>query len=106
MGDRMARYRPPSPYKGNEPRRIHPNRRYRKGCRVYKQSVYPIMRESKSYTLYDVTTQQCRYREVKMETIKGHRAAVEYRFNLRDILMALTGTVLYMLLVFGALASM
>jgi len=41
-----------------------------------------------------------------METIKGHRAAVEYRFNLRDILMALTGTAMYMLLVFGALASM
>lgn len=102
----MARYRPPSPHKRNEPRRVHPNRRYRKGCRVYKQSAYPIMREGKGHTLYDVTTQQCRYREVKMEDLEGHRALVNYRYTIGDLLMALTGTALYMFLVFGALASM
>ena len=41
-----------------------------------------------------------------MEDLEGHQALVNYRYTLRDLLMAVAGTVLYMFLVFGALASM
>ena len=41
-----------------------------------------------------------------MEDLEGHRALVNYRYTLRDLLAAVTGTTLYMFLVFGALASM
>ena len=41
-----------------------------------------------------------------MEDLEGHQALVNYRYTLRDLLMAVAGTVLYMCLVFGALASM
>lgn len=64
------------------------------------------MREGEGYTLYDVTVKQRRHREIEMEDLEGHRALVNYRYTLRDLLMALTGTSLYMFLVFGALASM
>lgn len=40
-----------------------------------------------------------------MEDLEGHRALVIYRYTLWDLLMSLTGTALYMFLVFGALAS-
>ena len=41
-----------------------------------------------------------------MEELEGHQALVNYRYTLRDLLMAVTGTVMYMFAVFGALATM
>jgi hypothetical protein len=41
-----------------------------------------------------------------MEDLEGHRALVNYRYTLRDLLTAVAGTAIYMFLVFGALASM
>lgn len=38
--------------------------------------------------------------------LNGHRALVEYKYGLSDLLMALIGTVLYMFAVFGTLAFM
>jgi hypothetical protein len=41
-----------------------------------------------------------------MENLEGHHTLINYRYTLRDLLMAVTGTALYMLAVFGALATM
>ena len=38
-----------------------------------------------------------------MEDLEGHRALVNYRYTLRDLLMAIGGTALYMFAVFGTL---
>ena len=41
-----------------------------------------------------------------MEDLEGHQALVNYRYTLRDLLIAVAGTALYMFAVFGALATM
>ena len=41
-----------------------------------------------------------------MEDLEGHQALVYYRYTLRDLLIAVAGTALYMFAVFGALATM
>ena len=41
-----------------------------------------------------------------MEDVEGHQALVNYRYTLRDLLIAVAGTALYMFAVFGALATM
>ncbi len=43
---------------------------------------------------------------MKNSTTTGHRALVEYKYGLSDLLMALVGTILYMFAVFGTLALM
>jgi len=40
-----------------------------------------------------------------IEELEGHRALVEYRYGIRDALAALTCTIVYMLIVFGSVAS-
>ncbi len=43
---------------------------------------------------------------MKNSTTEHHRALVEYKYGLSDLLMALVGTALYMFAVFGTLALM
>ena len=40
-----------------------------------------------------------------MEDLEGHRALVVYRYGIRDLIAATVGTALYMIVVFGSLAS-
>jgi hypothetical protein len=41
-----------------------------------------------------------------MENLEGHHTLINYRYTLRDLLMATVGAALYMLAVFGSLATM
>ena len=41
-----------------------------------------------------------------MENLEGHHTLINYRYTLRDLLMAVAGAALYMFAVFGSLATM